>query len=107
MTIELERDLAATAEERLRRLGFATVVVIAGDGAVGHPAEAPYDLIIATAGAAELPDAWVEQVRDGGRLVVPIVDAHGSGDVVCLVKRETALQEIARIPCRFLPLREA
>ena len=105
VTIEIEADLAASAAARLERLGIDTVEVLVGDGAAGHPAQAPYDRIIVTAGAAETDPRWVEQLREGGRLIVPIVDDEGMGVVRGLVKHGDSLEEIAEVPCAFLRLR--
>lgn len=106
MTIELEDDLATAARERLRSQGFQQVEVVLGDGSVGRPEAAPFDRIVVTAGAAEIPAAWREQLGEGGRLIVPIVDADGIGVVSCLVKEDAELREISSVPCGFLPLRD-
>lgn len=74
-TIEVDPDLARTAEERLRACG-CTPLVLAGDGRAGHPGGAPYDRLIATCGFDRLPYTWVEQVRPGGVIVTPL--GHGT-----------------------------
>ena len=110
VTVELDEDLALAARERLRQLDLAQVdlarvdVVIA-DGAAGYPEAAPYDRIIVTTGAPELADAWRQQVRIDGRVVVPIVNADGVGRVRCLVKVNDELVETASMACGFLPMR--
>lgn len=78
VTIELDDDLATGAREALTRAGYPQVEVICGDGALGHPAGAPYDRIIVTAGAWDIPAPWWQQLAPDGRLVVP-VRLHGSG----------------------------
>lgn len=109
VTIELEPDLADRARARLTDLGLDLdlddVEVIVGDGAVGHPAGAPFDRVMVTAGAAEPAEPWSEQLRPGGRLVVPVVGADGIGVVQCLVRQPSGLVEVARVPCGFLPMR--
>ncbi|MGH3854548.1 MAG: methyltransferase domain-containing protein [Pseudonocardiaceae bacterium] len=78
VTIELDDDLAAGARAGLAAAGYPQVEVICGDGALGHPARAPYDRIIVTAGAWDIASAWWQQLALGGRLVVPL-RLHGSG----------------------------
>lgn len=71
-TIERLPLLARQAEDRLARLGFENVLVHAANGTLGLPSHAPFDAIIVTAGAGELPDPYVEQLADCGRIVIPI-----------------------------------
>jgi protein-L-isoaspartate(D-aspartate) O-methyltransferase len=78
VTIELDDDLAAGARANLDRAGYPQVRVICGDGALGHPRQAPFDRIIVTAEAWDLPSAWWDQLAPDGRVVVP-VRLHGSG----------------------------
>jgi protein-L-isoaspartate(D-aspartate) O-methyltransferase len=70
-SIEVVEALAASAAERLERLGYDNVEVRAGDGAKGWPEHAPYDGVIVTAAARAVPPALVEQLKTGGRLVIP------------------------------------
>ncbi|OIV39318.1 methyltransferase, FxLD system [Mangrovactinospora gilvigrisea] len=70
-TIEYDPDTAQRARTALPAAGFDTVQVITGDGALGHPAGAPYDTILVTAGAWDIPAAWREQLAPEGRLIVP------------------------------------
>jgi protein-L-isoaspartate(D-aspartate) O-methyltransferase len=74
-SIEVIPELAVTAEAKLRHLGFHNVTVKAGDGAQGWPEQGPYDGIIVTAAAAEVPPALLQQLRRGGRMVIPIGEA--------------------------------
>jgi protein-L-isoaspartate(D-aspartate) O-methyltransferase len=71
-TVERHPSLAREAEERLARLGYANVHVIEGDGTLGWPARAPYDAIGVAAGGPEVPQALLDQLAGGGRLVIPI-----------------------------------
>ena len=107
VTIELDDDLAVTAERRLGQHGFDRVSVVVGDGVDGNPPAAPYDVVIVTTGAPSIAEAWVDQLRPGGRLVVPLVGPDGIGSIHCLVRDEGGLTEIARLPCGFLPMRTA
>jgi protein-L-isoaspartate(D-aspartate) O-methyltransferase len=71
-TIEIDAALAAAARERLARLGYDNVKVRAGDGFFGWPEAAPFDAVIVTAAAPRLPEKLVAQLREGGRIVLPI-----------------------------------
>lgn len=71
-TVERIRELADTAKTRLSELGYRNIHYRIGDGAAGWPEEAPFDAIIVTAAARELPPALLEQLARGGRMVVPV-----------------------------------
>jgi protein-L-isoaspartate(D-aspartate) O-methyltransferase len=71
-SLEIRSDLARSAEERLRELGYRNVTVRCGDGYVGWPEEAPFDLIVGAAAAPQIPDALLDQLAPGGRLVMPV-----------------------------------
>jgi protein-L-isoaspartate(D-aspartate) O-methyltransferase len=71
-TVERHEPLAREARERMARLGYANVHVIHGDGTLGWPEHAPYDAIVVAAGGPEVPQALLDQLAPGGRLVIPI-----------------------------------
>ncbi|HLO25120.1 MAG TPA: protein-L-isoaspartate(D-aspartate) O-methyltransferase, partial [Geobacteraceae bacterium] len=71
-TVERIEELASTARERLNRLGYANIRVHVGDGSLGWPEHAPYDAIVVTAGAPQVPQPLLEQLAVGGRLVIPV-----------------------------------
>ncbi len=104
-SIELDDDLAEAARSRLSNLGLDRVDVVTGDGAAGRPSDQPFDAVVVTTGAPRIEPAWIEQLAVGGRLVVPVVGADGIGEISCLAKRADALDEIATLPCGFLPMR--
>jgi len=107
VTIELDQDLAAGARTALARAGYPHVQVICGDGALGHPAGAPYDRIIVTAEAWDLPAAFWDQLSPTGRLVVP-VRLHGSGLTRAIGLQRTGpdvmVSHTAQV-CGFVPMR--
>ncbi|WP_198351852.1 methyltransferase, FxLD system [Streptomyces typhae] len=72
VTIEIDEDLAAGARTALNTAGYERVEVVCADGAFGHPDRAPYDRIIVTAGAWDIPVAWWQQLAPTGRMVVPL-----------------------------------
>ncbi len=71
-TVERIVPLADRARQRLAQLGYNTVHVYTGDGTLGLPEQSPFDAVVVTAGALELPQAYVRQLADGGRIVIPI-----------------------------------
>jgi Protein-L-isoaspartate carboxylmethyltransferase len=82
--VERIPDVAAGAEKNLDKAGIKNVTVIVSDGTEGYPAGAPYDCILITAAAPDIPAPLVDQLKDGGRLVAPV----GSRDLQILVKLE-------------------
>ena len=82
VSIEIQPELAVEARDRLAALGYGNVEVHAGDGFFGWEAAAPYDAIVVAAAAPRVPDRLVEQLREGGRLVLPL----GAGDAQRLVR---------------------
>ncbi len=106
-SVERIPELAASARERLARLGYANVEVRDGDGYLGWPEHAPYDAIIVTAAAPRIPAALVEQLKPDGRLLLPLGRRGGYQELV-LVTRD-ADGEIAQhdmLGVAFVPLVE-
>lgn len=104
-SIEVVPELARDAADRLERLGYHNVHVRAGNGRAGWAEEAPFDAVIVTAGAEDIPPALVEQLRTGGRIVIP-VDAHWTGqDLIVGVKRQDGgLEKRKALSVIFVPL---
>lgn len=103
-SIEVIEELATSAAERLQRLGYGNVEVRAGDGGLGWPEHAPFDGIIVTAAAPEVPPALVEQLKAGGRLVIP-VGGSGGQDLRLLEKQtDGSVKSRSVIPVAFVPL---
>lgn len=101
----VERDplLAAEARDRLRALGLDRVRLRIGDGSLGWAEGAPFDGILVTAAAPELPRALVDQLADGGRLVIPV--GPRTGQVLVRVTRSgEVLERESLLECRFVPL---
>jgi protein-L-isoaspartate(D-aspartate) O-methyltransferase len=104
VTIERYRTLADSARTRLRALGYHNVEVLFGDGRGGEPFRAPFDRIIVTAAAVEPPPALLEQLADGGIMVLPLGPQAGSQDLVKLTKSQEGLRREPLIAVRFVPL---
>jgi protein-L-isoaspartate(D-aspartate) O-methyltransferase len=104
VSVERYRTLAETARERLQRLGYENVEVVVGDGFAGVPEKSPYDRIVVTAAAATLPQALVDQLGEGGVMLLPLGPHEGTQHIVKLTKSSTGLQREELIPVRFVPL---
>ncbi|MDQ2943046.1 MAG: protein-L-isoaspartate O-methyltransferase, partial [Candidatus Dormibacteraeota bacterium] len=76
ITLEREPALAEHASETLRDLGFTNVAVAVADGSLGWPSSAPYDIILVACAALEVPPALLDQLAEGGRMVIPVVVSH-------------------------------
>jgi protein-L-isoaspartate(D-aspartate) O-methyltransferase len=104
-TIEIFAALASEARERLRRLGYASVTVRHGDGYAGWPEEGPFDAIMVTAGADAIPQALMEQLAPGGRLVMPVGDPYMDQRLVLAEKDSSGrIRTRYMVPVRFVPL---
>ena len=104
-SIETVPRLAAEARERLARLGYDHVEVREGDGWEGWPEQAPFDAILVTAAAREIPPALVAQLARGGKLVIPVGATPFSQELVLVEKDETGnVKERGVLPVAFVPL---
>jgi protein-L-isoaspartate(D-aspartate) O-methyltransferase len=102
-SVERHADLAHSAEDVLRRLGYRNVNVLAGDGSQGLPQHAPFDAIIVSAAAPRIPPALFEQLREGGRMVVPVGPAYAQE--LQLVSKQNGRAVVTTLEgCRFVPL---
>lgn len=104
ITIERHRSLALAATQLLRQLGYDSVQVMTGDGTTGWPAAAPYDRIIVTAGAPQVPKPLLDQLHPhGGRMVIPVGEA--SDQTLLVIERHgDQIIEQTLGPVRFVPL---
>ena len=101
-TVEIVQPLAERARADLARLGYRNVHVRAGDGYRGWPEAAPFDAIVVTAAAPRIPEPLVEQLEEGGRLVIPVGELLQQLRV--LERRAGRLHEVERLPVRFVPM---
>ncbi len=102
-SVEIIPQLAETARERLTSLGYNNVTVIVGDGNLGWQAGSPYDAIIVTAAAPEIPPVLIEQLAEDGRMVLP-VEVGEEQHLLRLQKREGRIIREDLGPVRFVPL---
>jgi len=106
ITIEREPALAEQASATLKRMGLDNVEVAVADGSIGWPAEAPYDGILVACAAREVPPALIDQLADGGRLVVPVhVITEEPQDLRLYTKNEGVVTYRSLFPVLFVPLR--
>lgn len=103
-SVERMPDLAATAAERLARLGYTNAHVLCSDGSIGLAAEAPFDAIIVSAAGPTLPAALCEQLADGGRLVMPIEERPGWQELVRATRHGDDWRREGFGAVRFVPL---
>ena len=102
-TIERVATLAAHAENVLKKLCYLNVQVVVGDGTLGLKKHAPYDAIVVTAACYKVPSALKEQLKDGGRLVIPVGDRYGQA-LVKITKSGGEFKERKICDCAFVPL---
>jgi protein-L-isoaspartate(D-aspartate) O-methyltransferase len=102
-SIERHPQLARQAEQTLTHLGVTNVTVLVGDGSKGLPEHAPYDAIIVSAAASQVPPALFEQLREGGRMIVP-VGLPEAQELQLVRKREGKPLITVLEGCRFVPL---
>jgi protein-L-isoaspartate(D-aspartate) O-methyltransferase len=104
-TVEILEDLARSAKERLKELGYRNVTVKAGDGYYGWKEKGPFDAIIITAAAGLVPPPLIEQLKPGGRMVVPRGSPYGSQWLVLITKDNKGKVRSRRLlPVRFVPM---
>ena len=102
-TIEILEPLAKRAAADLKRLGYLNVKVLTGDGYKGWPEHAPFDGIIVTCAPDHIPQPLVDQLRDGGQMIIP-VGPPGMQELFLLRKRGTKVEQTAVLPVRFVPM---
>jgi protein-L-isoaspartate(D-aspartate) O-methyltransferase len=104
-TIEIVPELARSAAARLAELGYDGVEVRAGDGWHGWPEHGPYDAIVVTAAGPDIPPALVEQLKPGGRMVLPLRGAGGAEQLTVVTKRvDGGIDSRDVLPVMFVPL---
>jgi protein-L-isoaspartate(D-aspartate) O-methyltransferase len=102
-TVEIIEPLAKTAEATLQRLGYKNVYIKVGDGYMGWPEKAPFDAIIVTCAPDKVPQPLIDQLKDGGRMVIPVGERFAQ-QLYLLEKKSGQLKESATLPVRFVPM---
>jgi protein-L-isoaspartate(D-aspartate) O-methyltransferase len=101
-SVEIIGSLSAQAQSVLNKLGYRNIHFLVGDGSLGWPEEAPFDRIIVTAAASQMPASLRDQLAEGGRLVLPLGAA--SQELVLVTRRGDDFAETRLLPVRFVPL---
>ena len=102
-TVERIKTLADKARTTLDRLGYKSVAIKVYDGTYGWKEMAPFDAIIVTAGSPDIPAPLVEQLKEGGRMSIPVGDRYGQ-QLITVVKTAEGVTTERSIPCVFVPL---
>ncbi len=103
-SIEIIPELAERSARRLKELGYDNVHVKAGDGYIGWKEHAPYDGILVTAAAPHIPAPLIEQLKEGGRMVIPTGTVFFAQDLMLVEKKNGKVTTKSIIPVRFVPL---
>jgi len=101
-SIEIIPELADHARRVLAQEGFPNVHVLTGDGYKGWPEHAPFDAVIVTCAPEDMPQTLVDQMKDGGRMIVPV--GEGFQRLVILRKKDGEVEQIKDLPVRFVPM---
>jgi protein-L-isoaspartate(D-aspartate) O-methyltransferase len=105
-TIERYRTLAKEAEERFKALGLTNITQMVGDGYKGWPKQAPFDRIIVTAAAKEVPKELADQLAIGGMMIIPLEEGLMNQELVRVTRDEQGFAQERLLPVRFVPLVE-
>lgn len=103
-TIEIIKELGESAQKRLQRLGYQKVQVKIGDGYYGWEEHAPFDAIIVTAAAEHIPPPLIKQLKNGGRMVIPVGHPYFVQNLVLVEKKDGKVKSRDILPVRFVPL---
>ena len=103
-TIECHRELHTAAQRKFDELELDNIVTKVGDGYDGWPEQAPFDRIIVTAAASEIPPTLLNQLAMGGRMVVPVGDTRESQKITVVDRTDKGFEQEQTLPVRFVPL---
>jgi protein-L-isoaspartate(D-aspartate) O-methyltransferase len=103
-SVERIRELSNRARKALDNLGFLNIALLVGDGTIGWRKYAPFDIIVVSAASPSIPKAYLDQLEDSGRMLIP-VGTRDAQDLI-LVRKENGeiMQESLDVPCTFVPL---
>lgn len=104
-TIEIIPELANEAEERLEKLGYKNIKAKFGDGYKGWPEYGPFDIIVVTAAAEQIPQPLIDQLAENGRLVIPVGEPSAIQELVLIEKKRGKIEKRRLIFVRFVPFK--
>ncbi len=103
-TIEIIEELAIQADLTLKQLGYKNIFVRHGDGYLGWPEKAPFDAIIVTCSPTKIPEPLKDQLKEGGRMIIPVGQYMYNQELVIVKKVDGQLMQKAILPVRFVPM---
>ena len=103
-TMELLEEFAVKAEKLLAELNFNNVKVRSGNGYSGWPEEAPFDAVIVTAAPDKIPEKLIEQLKEGGKMIVPVGPVHSPQSLKLITKKNKKISEKDLLPVLFVPM---
>jgi protein-L-isoaspartate(D-aspartate) O-methyltransferase len=102
-TIEIIPELTRESVERFKKLGYKNIVAKSGDGYIGWSEHAPFDIIVVTAAAEEIPTPLIDQLAENGRLVIPVGESGSVQELILLVKKNGKIKRSVLTFVRFVP----
>jgi protein-L-isoaspartate(D-aspartate) O-methyltransferase len=102
-TIEIIPELASESALLFRKLGYTNIIGKTGDGYGGWPEHAPFDVIIVTAAAAEIPKPLTDQLAENGRMIIPVGEPGAVQQLILLIKKNNKIAKTILAPVRFVP----
>jgi protein-L-isoaspartate(D-aspartate) O-methyltransferase len=106
-TIEIITELAKESASRFDKLGYRNIIQKSGDGYAGWPENAPFDIIIVTAAAKEIPKPLIDQLAENGRLVIPVGEPGAVQELILLIKKNGKIERSRLASVRFVPFRRS
>lgn len=106
-TMEIIPELADTAGKRLKEIGYSSVNVRQGDGYHGWPEEAPFDAVMVTAAAEFIPPPLLQQLKEGGRMIIPVGSPFYVQHLILVEKKQGKITTRSLMPVRFVPFRRS
>ncbi len=103
-TMERYRTLLRQAEGRFEKFGLTNITAMVGDGLNGWPEQAPFDRIIVTAAAEDIPNTLLEQLKIQGKMVLPVTSSPDVQELVTIIRHEEGVEKKGLLPVRFVPL---
>ena len=104
-TIEIVPELAKESESRLKKMGYENIICKYGDGYLGWPEQSPFDIIIVTAAAAQIPQPLIDQLAENGRLVIPVGEPAAVQELILITKKNGKPVEKRLTYVRFVPFK--
>ena len=105
-TIEIVNVLGVRADSLLTKLNYKNISVRIGDGFAGWPEEAPFDAIIVTCSPSKVPQPLQDQLKEGGRMIIPVGESSAQ-ELVLITKEKGKLKQQKRLPVRFVPMKDS